>query len=160
MSYITRRLKNLALELDVPIIALSQMNRSVDTREGIDGKRPQLIDLRDSGTIEEDADLVIFIHRPEYYKIYQDDKGNDLHEMAEIIIAKHRNGIAGDVMLRFKKEYARFQNPDDDMIIPMPGESPKVFGSRADNAQGSVATPLEDAPKEEPFGDQKVKLPF
>lgn len=73
-----------------------------------------------------DADMVCFIHRPEYYKIYTDDRGNDLRGMAEIIIAKHRNGAVGDVLLRFRGEYARFQNPDDDLIVPMPGEEPRL----------------------------------
>ncbi len=128
VSTISRSLKGLAKELNIPIIALSQLNRGVENREGNEGKRPQLSDLRESGAIEQDADMVCFIHRPEYYKIYQDANGNDLHGMAEIIIAKHRNGAVGDVLLRFKGEYARFQNPDDDMIIPMPGEELK--GSR------------------------------
>ena len=121
VSTISRSLKGLAKELNIPIIALSQLNRGVESREGIDGKRPQLSDLRESGAIEQDADMVCFIHRPEYYKIYTDEKGNDLHGMAEIIIAKHRNGAVGDVLLRFRAEFARFQNPDDEMIVPMPG---------------------------------------
>ena len=129
VNYITRRLKDVALELNVPIIALSQMNRGVESREGIDGKCPQLIDLRDSGTLEEDADMVIFIHRPEYYKIFQDRYGNDLRGVAEIIIAKHRNGALGDVLLRFKSEYARFDNPNNDIIIPMPGEPKEENGN-------------------------------
>ena len=120
VSTISRSLKGLAKELNIPIIALSQLNRGVESREGIDGKRPQLSDLRESGAIEQDADMVCFIHRPEYYKIFQDEKGHDLRGMAEIIIAKHRNGATGDVLLRFKGEYAKFQNPDDDMIIPSP----------------------------------------
>lgn len=122
VNYFTRRLKSLAKELNVPIIILSQMNRGVESREGIGDKRPQLTDLRDSGTLCDEADMVCFIHRPEYYKIFQDDKGNDLRGMAEIIIAKHRNGAVGDVLLQFKGEISRFSNPDDDMCIPMPGE--------------------------------------
>jgi replicative DNA helicase len=153
VSTISRSLKGLAKELNIPIIALSQLNRGVESREGIEGKRPQLSDLRESGAIEQDADMVCFIHRPEYYKIYSDDKGNDLRGMAEIIIAKHRNGAVGDVLLRFKGEYARFQNPDDDMIIPMPGEEPGVIGSKMNKNSGSVPPPpVESAPVDNPFG--------
>ena len=122
VNYFTRRLKSLAKELNVPIIILSQMNRDVESREGIEGKRPQLTDLRDSGTLCDEADMVCFIHRPEYYKIFNDDIGNDLRGMAEIIIAKHRNGPVGDVLLRFNGKFSRFSNPDDDMCIPMPYE--------------------------------------
>jgi replicative DNA helicase len=114
VSMISRSLKGLAKELNIPIIALSQLNRGVEGRTGAEGKRPQLSDLRESGAIEQDADMVCFIHRPEYYKIYEDDKGNSLIGLAEIIIAKHRNGATGDVLLRFKSEFARFQNIDDD----------------------------------------------
>ncbi|KAA6350330.1 Replicative DNA helicase [termite gut metagenome] len=132
VSTISRSLKGLAKELNIPIIAISQLNRGVESREGIEGKRPQLSDLRESGAIEQDADMVCFIHRPEYYKIYQDDKGRDLQGMAEIIIAKHRNGATADVLLRFKGEYARFQNPEDDIIIPLPDEG-AIRGSRINN---------------------------
>ena len=114
VSMISRSLKGLAKELNIPIIALSQLNRGVEGRTGAEGKRPQLSDLRESGAIEQDADMVCFIHRPEYYKIFEDDKGNSLIGLAEIIIAKHRNGATGDVLLRFKSEFARFQNLDDD----------------------------------------------
>ena len=113
VSMISRSLKGLAKELNIPIIALSQLNRGVEGRTGIEGKRPQLSDLRESGAIEQDADMVCFIHRPEYYKILEDEKGNSLVGLAEIIIAKHRNGATGDVLLRFKSEFARFQNVDD-----------------------------------------------
>jgi replicative DNA helicase len=109
VSTISRSLKAIAKELDVPIIALSQLNRSVESREG---KRPQLSDLRESGAIEQDADMVIFIHRPEYYGITEDDEGNSLRNVAEIIIAKHRNGAVGDVRLTFRKELARFMDMD------------------------------------------------
>lgn len=113
VSTISRSLKGLAKELDIPIIALSQLNRGVETRQGPEGKRPQLADLRESGAIEQDADMVCFIHRPEYYKMTEDaNTGASLIGIAEIIIAKHRNGAIGDVRLRFQKEYARFANID------------------------------------------------
>ncbi|WP_071146622.1 replicative DNA helicase [Bacteroides ihuae] len=164
VSTISRSLKGLAKELNIPIIALSQLNRGVENREGIEGKRPQLSDLRESGAIEQDADMVCFIHRPEYYKIYSDDKGNDLRGMAEIIIAKHRNGATGDVLLRFKAEYAKFQNPDDDMIIPMP-DAGAMLGSRMNSSsQGNVPPPhAENAPMpDNPFGGSgdNGPLPF
>ncbi|MDD3162111.1 MAG: replicative DNA helicase [Bacteroidales bacterium] len=113
VSMISRSLKGLAKELNIPIIALSQLNRGVESRTGAD-KRPQLADLRESGAIEQDADMVCFIHRPEYYKILTDEAGNSTIGIAEIIIAKHRNGAVGDVRLRFKGEYAKFMNPEDD----------------------------------------------
>ena len=109
VSVITRSLKALAMELNIPIIALSQLNRR-ENREGIDGKRPQLSDLRESRTIEQDADMICFIHRPEYYRIFQDEKGNDLHGMAEIIVAKNRNGKMEDTLLKFSSQIARFDN--------------------------------------------------
>ena len=114
VSMISRSLKGLAKELNIPIIALSQLNRGVEGRTGAEGKRPQLSDLRESGAIEQDADMVCFIHRPEYYKIFEDDKGNSLIGLAESITAKHRNGATADVLLRFKSEFARFQNVDDE----------------------------------------------
>ncbi|MBO4499107.1 MAG: replicative DNA helicase, partial [Bacteroidaceae bacterium] len=110
ISTISRNLKGIAKELDIPIIALSQLNRGVEGREGYEGKRPQLADLRESGAIEQDADIVCFIHRPEYYKIYEDNNHNDLHGIAEIIIAKHRNGGVGDVRLSFQNDLALFDN--------------------------------------------------
>lgn len=110
ISTISRSLKAIAKELNVPIIALSQLSRNVETR---DGKRPRLSDLRESGAIEQDADIVSFIFRPEYYKIETWD--NDPEEnktsttnQAEIIIAKHRNGATADVRLSFFKEIAKF----------------------------------------------------
>lgn len=111
VSIISRSLKALAKELDVPIIALSQLNRSVETRGGT--KRPQLSDLRESGAIEQDADLVCMIHRPEYYGFETDDNGQSIKGIAEIIIAKHRNGAVGDVQLKFTKELAKFTDLED-----------------------------------------------
>jgi len=109
VSTISRSLKAIAKELNVPIIALSQLNRSVESREG---RRPQLSDLRESGAIEQDADIVTFIHRPEYFGLTEDESGNSLLGVAEIIIAKHRNGATADVHLRFRKELAKFTDMD------------------------------------------------
>lgn len=118
VSMISRSLKGLAKELDIPIIALSQLNRSVESRgTGAEGKRPQLSDLRESGAIEQDADMVCFIHRPEYYFRSGDkSEGYDptMIGMAEIIIAKHRNGATKTVTLKFRGEYAKFENRDED----------------------------------------------
>lgn len=122
VSTISRSLKGLAKELNIPILALSQLNRGVESREG-DDKRPQLSDLRESGAIEQDADIVTFIHRPEYYHIYQDAQGHDLRGRAEIIIAKHRNGSVGDVLLNFKGQYVRFENIEEGGAAPLPGET-------------------------------------
>ncbi|MBN1338101.1 MAG: replicative DNA helicase [Bacteroidales bacterium] len=112
ISAISRSLKSLAKELNVPVITLSQLNRSVETRGG--SKRPILSDLRESGAIEQDADLVLFIYRPEYYKIDQDEQGNPTKGLAEVIIAKHRNGPIADVRLKFIDKYARFTDYGDE----------------------------------------------
>ena len=116
VSIISRSLKGLAKELDIPILALSQLNRSVESREGNEGKRPQLSDLRESGAIEQDADMVLFVHRPEYYHIFQSENGVDLRGVAQIIIAKHRKGATGDVNLRFKGEFTRFENLEESRL--------------------------------------------
>jgi replicative DNA helicase len=109
VSTISRSLKAIAKELNIPIIVLSQLNRQVESRGGANNsKRPQLGDLRESGAIEQDADMVMFIYRPEYYQITQDDQGNDYRGLAQIIIAKHRNGSLEDVNLRFINENAKF----------------------------------------------------
>ncbi len=111
VSAISRALKALAKELSVPVIALSQLSRAVEVRGG--SKRPQLSDLRESGSIEQDADIVSFIYRPEYYGITEDPEGQSLKGVAEIIVAKHRNGALKDVRLRFTDQFARFSDLDD-----------------------------------------------
>ena len=118
VSSISRSLKAIAKELDVPIIALSQLNRGLMHREN---NKPQLSDLRESGAIEQDADMVLFIHRQDYYGLTEDDSGNSLVGMADIIIAKHRNGPTDEIRLRFRQELARFENPED--FSDMPGEA-------------------------------------
>jgi len=127
VSTISRSLKAIAKELSVPIIALSQLNRSVEMRAG--DKRPQLSDLRESGAIEQDADMVMFIHRPEYFGITEDTLGNSLIGLAEIIVAKHRSGSTGDVRLRFKKEFTRFCDVEDTFAVAEDGGG-TIFASK------------------------------
>lgn len=142
VSMISRSLKGLAKELDIPVIALSQLSRAVEQRPGNDGKVPQLSDLRESGAIEQDADMVLFVHRPEYYHIYEDDQHNDLRGMAQIIIAKHRKGSTGTVLLNFRGQYTRFANPEDvrsDVADDGGGE----FRGSALNSDAPFDAPLE-----------------
>lgn len=111
ISQISRALKGLAKELEIPIIALSQLSRAVETRGG--DKKPILSDLRESGAIEQDADIVIFLYRGEYYGIETDADGQSTKDIAEIIIAKHRNGPVKSVRARFIGKYAKFENLDE-----------------------------------------------
>jgi replicative DNA helicase len=109
ISKISRALKSLAKELNIPIIALSQLSRAVETRDKT--RKPQLSDLRESGAIEQDADVVMFVYRPEYYDIQTfEDTGASTYNMCEIIIGKQRNGPTGTIKLTFRKEYGRFAN--------------------------------------------------
>lgn len=110
ISQISRALKGLAKELSVPVLALSQLSRAVETRGG--NKRPQLSDLRESGAIEQDADMVTFIYRPAYYDLEPEDPSIP-KDAAEIIISKHRNGSLGSVFLKFIPHYVKFAEPDN-----------------------------------------------
>lgn len=116
ISNISRSLKSLAKELDIPVLALSQLSRSVESRPG--SKKPILSDLRESGAIEQDADMVIFIYRPEYYGLTEDGENNNIQGLAVINIAKHRNGKLGDVNLKFVGQYARFEDPENYQTQP------------------------------------------
>ena len=136
VSMISRSLKQLAKELDIPIVALSQLNRSVETR-GKDGdrdsKRPQLSDLRESGAIEQDADIVCFIHRPEYYlRSDTDMEGRNIRGLAEFIVAKHRSGRVDDVKMRFRKEFARFENWEEGPMVSAVSVGSKMNASGPD----------------------------
>ncbi len=146
VSMISRSLKGIAKELNVPIIALSQLNRSVEMRSGT--KRPQLSDLRESGAIEQDADMVLFIHRPEKYGFVEDEEGNSLIGMAEIIMAKHRNGALADIKLRFRAEMAKFEDLEEDYIGEFPVENDinggaKTYGSKM-NAEEKASQKSKD----------------
>ena len=149
VSTISRSLKGLAKELDIPVLALSQLNRTVEGREGIDGKRPQLSDLRESGAIEQDADMVLFVHRPEYYRIFTDEKGNDLHGKAQIIIAKHRKGGTGDLLLNFRGEFTRFENPTDSDKSPIGGG--EIIGSKINGDDLGPSPYIGDIPDNGPL---------
>lgn len=153
ISAISRSLKNLAKELDVPVIALSQLSRAVETRGG--DKRPQLSDLRESGAIEQDADMVIFLYRPEYYKIDQDEMGNSLKGVGEVIIAKHRNGSLDSVFLKFVGRFTKFADletsefggfSDDAFDSGLPSPNTRVMGSRINdlNNPSSPLPPMKD----------------
>ena len=110
IATISRSLKGLAKELNIPVIALSQLSRAVESRGG--DKRPQLSDLRESGAIEQDADMVLFIHRPEYYGITEDGEGGDTRGMAELIVAKHRNGPIDTAKTRYIGQFTKFADLD------------------------------------------------
>lgn len=151
VSMISRSLKQLAKELNIPIIALSQLNRSVENRT--DGKRPQLSDLRESGAIEQDADIVCFIHRPEYYlKSGIDPEGKDVRGLAQFIIAKHRSGSVGDIDMRFRNQFARFENwtPNDPM------ESDVTVGSRFNDLVSDAPTGMLGA--DNPLSGGSIQL--
>ncbi|WP_432713303.1 replicative DNA helicase [Pedobacter sp.] len=113
---ISRALKSVAKELNVPVLALSQLSRAVENRPGQNGKRPLLSDLRESGSIEQDADMVLFLYRPEYYGITEDEQGRSQAGIGEVIIAKHRNGETGIVPLRFIGKYVKFADLEENFM--------------------------------------------
>ncbi len=135
VSTISRQIKSVAMELKVPIIALSQLNRGVEGRTGTD-KRPRLSDLRESGAIEQDADMVMFIHRESKATGQTTDKdGNDITRDAQIIIAKNRHGSSGDVNLEFIGEYMKFQDPATSPT------NPNAFKFQTDEGDSAIDVP-------------------
>jgi len=142
-NIISRELKRITQELNVTFIVLSQLNRDIERRtEYI--KKPKLTDLRDSGALEEDSDMVLFIHRPEKYGILSDSEGNDLRGVADIIIAKHRNGAVGDIQLQFKNEFSKFCDLEE--ISPFSpidsGNVPQKFQSKMDSNNSKMQIPF------------------
>jgi replicative DNA helicase len=113
ISTISRSLKGIAKELGIPVMALSQVNRALEQRSGVGSKRPMLSDLRESGAIEQDADIVTFIYRPEYYKIQEWENGENCLGQSEIIVAKHRNGGLDNIRLKFRAQFAKFSDLDE-----------------------------------------------
>jgi replicative DNA helicase len=161
ISTISRSIKEIAKEIEVPIIALSQLSRSVETRGG--SKRPLLSDLRESGAIEQDADIVTFIYRPEYYGLTEDEEGMPTQDRGDIIIAKNRHGSLDTVHLKFVKHLVKFTNMDDfspgDFQSPNAGmnvnrqfeEEPQTFTMKskmndADDDDFNLDKPMNDAP--------------
>ncbi len=143
ISTISRSIKEIAKELNVPIIALSQLSRSVETRGG--DKRPLLSDLRESGAIEQDADMVCFIYRPEYYGLIEDENGMPTEGVGEIIVAKHRNGSLDTVRLKFIKELTKFDNLDSFDAGPYGGfKANKTFDKGNNSATITVSSKMNE----------------
>jgi replicative DNA helicase len=157
VSNISRSLKSIAKELDVPVIALSQLNRSAELRGGL--KRPQLSDLRESGAIEQDADMVVFIHRQDKFGIITFEDGSSTRGIAEIILAKNRNGPVDDIRLRFREEKATFVDLEEFEIDTGPGiqnnTQSMTFGSKMNHdnlsKQGGAFDNEDDDYNEPPF---------
>ena len=154
---ISRQLKALSKELNIPVLAMSQLSRAVENRVG---NKPQLSDLRESGAIEQDADIVVFIYRPEYYNIQEDDKGSTAG-MADLIIAKHRSGSVGEVRMRFVNEYVRFENPSE--IAGLEGFSGGMPQNTAFDQQGGTmiidSKMNEDLDLSRPYGSNESISP-
>jgi replicative DNA helicase len=152
ISMISRSLKSIAKELDVPVVALSQLSRAVESRAG--DKRPQLSDLRESGAIEQDADIVCFIYRPEYYDIETFRDGEPAEGKAELIIAKHRNGSLADVRLRFQGSMARFSDVESQDSGPM------ILESKINSDSYLSGGPDSNAGQEFNTGNDNDDFPF
>ncbi|MBU2526145.1 MAG: replicative DNA helicase [Bacteroidetes bacterium] len=157
ISSISRNLKALAKELDIPVIALSQLSRAVETRS-TSSKRPLLSDLRESGAIEQDADIVSFIYRPEYYKIdnWDDDDNKPTQNQAEFIVAKHRNGAIDNIRLKFEGKFGKFDNLEE-------YDGPVQYESKINNELDDLRNSLKK--NESPFrndspDDDEVDAPF
>lgn len=153
IASISRALKGIAKELDVPVLALSQLSRAVETRGG--DKRPQLSDLRESGSIEQDADMVMFLYRPEYYGLTEDENGMPTEGVGEVIIAKHRNGSLENVPLKFIGKFTKFCDLDSPGKFADGGFSPGAnfitLGSKLNDPSKNADNP---PPSQFGYGDQ------
>jgi replicative DNA helicase len=153
ISTISRNLKALAKELEVPVIALSQLSRAVETRSA-GSKRPLLSDLRESGAIEQDADIVSFIYRPEYYGMteWDDDERSPCEGKGEFIVAKHRNGGLDNIRLKFTGHLAKFSDLEE-------GVGSKFQSSMNSNPL-DAGFPDRRIESKEAFGDDEDDMPF
>ena len=157
VSIISRSLKGLAKELNIPIIALSQLNRGVEGRSG-DKQRPHLSDLRESGAIEQDADVVLLIHRPEVYGLLQlQDKSTV--GVAQINVAKHRNGATKEIELRFRPELIRFEDYNPNTFNVSENQEVVNFQSRMNSGSNNLPTP-DNVSDSSPLGGGEVNVPF
>jgi len=153
---ISRALKSVAKELNVPVIALSQLSRAVESRPG-GSKKPMLSDLRESGSIEQDADMVLFLYRPEYYGLTVDEDNNPTQGVGEVIIAKHRNGETGTVRLKFVGKYVKFTDLDQGMDFGGGGDASPFGGltpsTNFDRPSNVIIRPsrMDDMDDEAPF---------
>jgi replicative DNA helicase len=153
---ISRALKTVAKELNVPVIALSQLSRAVESRPG-GSKRPMLSDLRESGSIEQDADMVLFLYRPEYYGLEFDEDNNPTKGVGEVIIAKHRNGETGTVRLKFVGKYVKFTDLEQSMDfagVPPGGASYGIGPSQGFDSNPNITilpSRMNDMDDEPPF---------
>lgn len=146
ISTISRSLKSIAKELNVPIIALSQLSRAVESRGGT--KKPQLSDLRESGAIEQDADMVLFIYRPEYYGLTEDENNAPTNNVAEIIVAKNRNGALKNVNLKFIGHLTKFTDLDNFDFVD---ETVSIQNPNVENERITRTSRMNDMDEEAPF---------
>lgn len=154
ISMISRSIKEIAKELNIPIIALSQLSRSVEQRSD---KKPILSDLRESGAIEQDADIVSFLYRPSYYKILKYDDGTSTHGIGEFLIEKHRNGKTASVRLRFEEDFARFSSLSEPDFMSDSGNQDSLMRFNQESSTVTIQSKMNQ--KDEDFnfqGDQNV----
>jgi len=165
IAFISRSLKGVSKELDIPVIALSQLSRSVETRGG--DKKPMLSDLRNSGSIEQDADIVMFLYRPDYYGITEVSDGDGApmpaQGLGEVIIAKHRNGSLENVLLKFIGRYTKFTDVDGGTFIPMGGgalpSDTVTMGSKMNDESNDFFGPTGNKSNDDPFADDLPDAP-